>query len=72
MKTIFGEVMETRPNVWEGFVGTPLDYGLILEVSSTLDRSYLLRTFHEQIGNIINILTSPIQGDGVFIHFTST
>jgi hypothetical protein len=72
MKTIFGEVMETRPNVWEGFVGTPLDYGLILEVSPNFDRSFLLRTFHEQLSRIIRILTSPIQRNDAYVHLKVT
>jgi hypothetical protein len=65
MKTIFGEVMESRPRVWEGYVGTPLDYGLILEVSPRLDRSFLLRTFREESERIRKILTAPFEGHTV-------
>src|SRR5690606_18939589 len=31
MKTIFGKVTEPMPNVFDGVIGTPLDYGLKLE-----------------------------------------
>lgn len=58
MKTIFAEVKEIRPGVWDGFVGTPLDYGLILELT---DRSFLLRTLMETRGRIRRIMTGPIK-----------
>ncbi len=57
MKTIFGEVREVSPGVFDGFVGTPLDYGLILEIQ--LDRSFLVRTFNEERSKIIRIITGP-------------
>lgn len=60
MKTIFGEVRDTRGGA-AGFVGTPLGYGLILEVSQRLDRSYLRRTLHEQMPTVQRILTGPIK-----------
>lgn len=59
MKTIFGEVRETSPGVFDGFVGTPLDYGLILETQ--MDRSFLVRTLREEQGTIKRILTGPIR-----------
>lgn len=62
MKTIFGEVKETEPHVFDGFIGTPLDYGLRLETSKKLNRSFLRRTFMEEKSKIFRILTGPIKG----------
>ncbi len=59
LKTIFSTVTETSPGVWDGFVGTPLSYGLILE--NRMKRSFLKRTLNEQLGNIRRILTGPIR-----------
>ena len=60
-KTIFGDVRRRR-RIVEGFVGTPLDYGLILEVSEKLDRKYMTRTMNEMRPTIKKILTGPIKG----------
>lgn len=57
LKTIFSTV-SSGPSP-EGFVGTPLSYGLILE--TRMDRSFLVRTLHEELGNIKRILTGPIR-----------
>lgn len=59
MKTIFGEYMQPAANVWDGVVGTPLDYGLKLELD--MDRSFLLRTFREQYATTMRILRGPIR-----------
>jgi hypothetical protein len=61
MKTIFHTVVETSKGVFDGYVGTPLDYGLILEVSERLDRSFLLRTFNQERGRVDRILRGPIR-----------
>jgi hypothetical protein len=58
LKTIFQDVRETRPGVIDGYVGTPLDYGLILETK--MDRSFLVRTLNEMKPTIQRILTGPI------------
>lgn len=58
MKTIFGEVVETLPNVFDGYIGTPLDYGVILELQ--LHRSFLVRTFYENYDRVMQILSGPI------------
>ena len=42
-----------------GHVGTPLDYGLILETKR--DRSFLKRTLDEEQSTITRILTGPIK-----------
>lgn len=60
MKTIFEEVREEKSGP-VGYVGTPLDYGLILEVSNRLNRSYFVRTLNEEMGTIKRILTGPIK-----------
>ena len=59
MKTIFADVRETSPGVNDGFVGTPLDYGLILETSERLDRSFLVRTLQEEFDTTRRVLTQP-------------
>lgn len=58
-KTIFGDVRETSPGVFDGFIGTPLDYGVILELR--MDRSFLVRTLNESQNEITKILTGPIR-----------
>lgn len=55
-KSIFGEVAETEPSTIDGFVGTPIDYGVRLELQ--LNRSFLLRTFVEQKPTLLKILTN--------------
>lgn len=57
MKTIFGEVKTPGPGIVEGYVGTPLDYGLTLEI--LMDRSFLKRTLNEQLATIRTIITQP-------------
>lgn len=59
MKSIFGEVRDVAPGVCDGFVGTPLDYGLELELR--MNRSFLVRTLREERGTIDKILTGPIK-----------
>lgn len=56
LKTIFSEFAEVRPGVYEGFVGTPLNYGLILETSLKLDRRFLSRTLEEEYDTIVEII----------------
>lgn len=60
MKTIFGEVRRVSEHVSEGYVGTPLQYGLILEVSAKLNRSFLVRTLNEERATVRSILTRPM------------
>lgn len=58
MKTIFPAFASPQAGVFDGFVGTPLDYGLILE--TRMDRSFLLRTFNENLNLVTRILSGPI------------
>jgi len=59
MKTIFSGVRSTGRKQWEGFVATPLDYGLMLETK--MNRSFLQRSLRENRGTIKRILTGPIK-----------
>jgi hypothetical protein len=59
MKTIFSHVVQTKKGLWDGFVGTPLDYGVILETK--MNRSFLRRTLNEQRSTIMAILSGPIR-----------
>lgn len=54
MKTIFHDVQDTKPGVVSGFVGTPLDYGVILELK--MNRSFLMRTFDAEKANLIKMI----------------
>ena len=57
MKDVFWDMISEH----EGMVGTTLDYGAVLELSSRLDRSYLRRTLRENHSTIQRILTAPIK-----------
>lgn len=59
MKTIFTTYQEPDDGSFAGFVGTPLDYGLVLEIRK--QRSFLVRTLNEERPNIMKILTGPIR-----------
>jgi len=61
MKTLFSDVRTNQDGSVDGFVGTPLSYGLILE--TRMDRSFLVRTLNEQANNIGLILTAPMGDD---------
>ena len=58
MKTIFSDTVKTASG-YEGYVGTPLDYGVILETRR--QRSFLVRTLNEMRPQITRILTGPIK-----------
>jgi hypothetical protein len=59
MRTILpAEVREERPGVFVGYVGTPLDYGLILEMR--MNRSFLVRTLYEESDKVKRIITQRI------------
>ncbi len=58
MRTIFSDISKDRRG-WFGIVGTPLDYGLILETK--MDRGFLRRTLQEESGKVKRILTGPIR-----------
>lgn len=59
MRTIFGIKKETSPQVFDGFIGTNLDYGLFLE--TRMNRSFLRRTLNEERSKVMRILTGPIK-----------
>lgn len=57
MKTVFWGVVE-EPGTTMGYVGTPLWYGLELEMR--MDRRFLTRTLDEERATIVKILTGPL------------
>jgi hypothetical protein len=60
MKSIFTDVKHTAEGYIHGFVGTPLDYGWMLEVR--MNRSFLVRTLQEEADKVRAILSGPIKG----------
>lgn len=60
MKTIFGDVRHNQNGSISGYVGTPIDYGVRLELE--MDRSFLVRTLMEEKQTITKLLTGPIRG----------
>lgn len=61
MKSIFIDVQKRGRDIVDAYVGTTLDYGLILEVSKKMNRSFLLRTFKDEAGKIKRIIDGPIK-----------
>lgn len=61
MRTIFKDFAQIDKYTCEGYVGTPLDYGLILEVSTKLNRSFLRRTLNEELPKVRKLLSDPIK-----------
>lgn len=61
MKSLFLVVVSPRRGRWEGRIGTPLNYGGILEKWPQIDRNYAGRTLKENIAVVIRILTGPIR-----------
>ena len=61
MRTLGSRVIRPKRNVIVGMVGTPLDYGAILEFSKRLDRNWLGRTLQENAGDVQRILMGPIK-----------
>jgi hypothetical protein len=59
MRTLFSDVRENQDGSVDGFVGSPLEYSLILETQ--MDRSFLVRTLHEEASNLRLILTAPME-----------
>ena len=60
MKTIFAVQENPEEGVYDGAIGTPLDYGFILETDTRLNRSFLVRTLNESRDQITRILTGTI------------
>lgn len=57
---IFNETWEDPPGCFNGGVGTPTDYGVILETNEALDRKFLTRTLNDERETIIQILSGPV------------
>ena len=60
LKTLFSQVKVVKGSA-NGYIGTPLDYGLILETSEKLNRSFLVRTLNESRSEVMAILMGPIK-----------
>ena len=58
MKTLFFDVRKVGRSA-EGSVGTPLDYGVILELH--MDRSFMVRTFNDMLPTLRRIITKQIR-----------
>jgi len=58
MKSLFSGVDEPVRGFYDGFIGTPLDYAVVLELQ--MNRSFLLRTFNEERSKVMRILSGPI------------
>jgi len=61
MRTLFHGVHKAADGEWEGYVGTPLQYGAILEVSQRLNRTYMKRTLDEKKDLVKKVLSGPIK-----------
>ena len=59
LRSIFGVVKKSSKGVYDGYIGTPLHYGLILETK--MDRSFLKKTLLEERSKVIKILSGPIK-----------
>ncbi len=59
-KTIFKHVVKTGRGV-EGYIGTTLDYGAILETSERLRRSFIRRTAVEELDRLGRILGAELE-----------
>lgn len=59
LKTVFSAYTEDADGgIYTGHVGTPIDYGVILELE--MDRAFLTRTLRESYSDVLRILTGPI------------
>lgn len=65
MRTMFTDHKQVGPGIFDGFVGTPLDYGLLLEMKAKKGikggRRYLTRTLIEETPTINRIIRGPIK-----------
>jgi len=59
MKSIFAETRSDGSGGCDGYVGTVLNYGVILELRRS--RSFLVRTLNDQTETIKRILTGPMK-----------
>lgn len=59
LKDVFSEVRRSSKGIYDGVIGTTLDYGLILE--TRMNRSFLKRTLDEERPTVMRLLTGPIK-----------
>lgn len=58
MKSVFSDYSGDNDS-YTGHVGTPIDYGVILELRMV--RSFMVRTLRESYDDVLKILTGPIR-----------
>jgi len=61
LKSIFGKIVKSSKTRSEGHIGTPVDYGIILETNKRLDRSFLVKTLAMERARVIKLLSGPIK-----------
>jgi len=59
MKSIFQTTFSPSPGVYDGVIGTPVDYGVTLELQ--MNRSFLRRTLNENRQRLVKLLSGPIR-----------
>ena len=59
LKTVFSAYAEEAEGSYTGYVGTPISYGVILELR--MARSFMVRTLRESYSDVLRILTGPIK-----------
>lgn len=57
LRTVMSTVEKTPWGGWVGYIGSPLSYGVILELR--MSRSFLVRTLVEEKATVMKILGSP-------------
>ncbi len=58
-RTLITDIKRMTPNIIDGFVGSPMDYSLVLELD--LSRKFLSRTLNEERGKVLDIIIKPIR-----------
>ena len=59
MTSIFDDQVEVGKDVWEGYLGFPVDYGITLELR--MDRRFLTRTLMENMVTVERFFQGPIR-----------
>lgn len=56
MTSIMQDVRDIRGDMVEGYVGTPVGYGMKLETDPDLDRRFLVKTFEQELENMRSLV----------------
>ena len=59
MKSVFSQVIESSSGVYDGYVGVPLSYPVILETKR--NRKFLAASLNEERGRVNAILSGPLK-----------